>query len=639
VAADLGADSVDQRRGGIALLYDVVGQTVAPRGLDVSRLGSRFLAVFGILLGLAAALLVLLFLGRGLLPAVFGPLPHWLPEDVLAGLGYQFCLELLLWLPTLALSALLLASSYWLKPDDLPTGETSALVRLSILATVVAVLFAAATLLAQPWVAARLDDLAFRSTQTQQLEDQYLKLKSLGADHQTADTLEARMSLIKRLGLLRPMQSQRSGNERMDYDFELAILKAHLDLDEFFLLRTVSGKVPPGDESQSTIEALLTKAEAALDDRTSDREFQANLWGLAAYRRLMNDAEQGHPLDTKSLARAQKVVDESWDRIYQKTLAADERLKASYFFRKGKSLGDFQFQNYLESFYGFQELHSENPKDQEVAQHWELSRVKVATQVLFRQEMEVLFAVPGSENLVFLNRESPPEVVKIGKLLNTSQGVFVRDFEFLRFDDQGNVLLHWTAPFGRWGDDGIDFRVWDKERPEPQFPVVLTETPGDEFNPEGSVDPPHFVPRVGVRDLEVVNSDQPRPQTLGTWDLLMHGQAIEALGYNSRLFQTEFVVRLAGPFGFFVAFLFVFALAWRNRAHEPGRTWWFLVPLLPLLTEFVVQTSAWASRLVVGGLLAFFGLETAVAALAIAFVVFSVVGIVLVQRGFRRSLA
>ena len=604
----------------------------------MSRLGRRFLAVFGVLVAFAAGLLLLQMLGQWLWPKVFGALPNWLPEEALGGAGYRFLNNLLLWLPALAFSALLLTCSYQLKPEDLPPGENQALVRFSLLAIIASVVFAASAMLAQPWTAARLDDLAFRWNQTRQLEDEYLRLKGLGTANQTAADLDARMSLIKRLGLLRPLQGQRSANERMDYDFELAILKAHFDLDEFFRLRTVSGAVPRGDEDTLSVDELLTRAEAALADPALDREYQANFWGVTAYRQLMNNADQGKALDTKRVVRAQAVVELSWARIYQKTLSADERLKASYFFRKGKSLGDFQFQNYLEAYYGFQELHRENPEDQEVTQHWELSRQKVTGQVLFLQEMEVLFAVPGSENLVFLNRESPPEVVRIGKLLNTSQGVFVKDFEFLRFDSRGRVLLHWTAPYGRWKDEGIDFRVWDKEEPRPRFPVVLTETPGNEFNPLGTVDPPRFVPRVSVRELEVVNSNQPRPQTLGTWDLLVHGRGIEALGYNSRLFQTEFIVRLAAPFGFFVAFLFVFALAWSNRAHEPGRSWWLLVLVLPLVSEFLVQTCVWASRLVVGGSLAFVGLENTAVALGVVFLAASVAGVILVQRSFHKSL-
>lgn len=604
----------------------------------MSRIGRRFSAIFGVLAGLAAAIVVLGLVGRWLGPQFFGPLPSWLPEDFWFGLGYQFAAELLNWLPALAFSALMLTCSYLLRPEDLPKKERQILIRFAILATVVTVLFSVSELLAQPWVGARLDDLAFRWNQTRQLEDRYLAIKGLGPDRETTADMDARMSLIKRLGLLRPTQGQLASKERMDYDFELAILKAHAELDEFFKLRTVRGAVPLGDETRVTVDELLARAEAALADQTMDREYQANLWGVLAYRRMMNSADQGKSINQRDLNRARLVVDLSWDRIYQKTLAANERLKASYFFRKGKSLGDFQFQNYLEAYYGFQELHRENPHDQEVTQHWELSRQKLAGHVLFQQEMDVLFAVPGSENLVFLNRESPTEVVRIGRLLNTSQGVFVKDVEFLRFDPKGQVLLHWTAPFGRWEDDGIDFRVWDKEAPKPAFPVILQETTGNEFNPEGAVDPPKFVPRVSVQALEVVNSTQPRPQTLGTVDLLIHGQSIEALGYNSRLFQTEFVVRLLAPFGFFVVFWFVLALAWTNRAHEPGRTWWFLVPLLPLVAEFVVETAGWASRLGVGGLLATTGLEITGLTLGVAFLGLSAAGVILVQRVFHRTL-
>jgi hypothetical protein len=168
---------------------------------------------------------------------------------------------------------------------------------------------------------------------------------------------------------------------------------------------------------------------------------------------------------------------------------------------------------------------------------------------------------------------------------------------------------------------------------------VISETAGDEFNPEGSVDPPVFQPRITVRDLELISSVTPQPQTLGTLELRLHGKAIEALGYNSRLFQTEFVVRLAAPFGFFVAFLLVFALAWHNRAHSSGRTWWFLVPTLPLVVEFVVQSFEWAARLTVGGLLHFTGIETTGVVLAVLFLVTSVYGVTLVARSFHESLA
>jgi hypothetical protein len=604
----------------------------------MTKIGARFLTIFGILLGLGTATEVGSILGRWLAPGIFGALPSWLPEDFLVGIGFQFLAEGLSWIPALVFSAVVLTFSFWMKPEDLPQGANRALTRLSLLAVVTTMAFALVALLCQPWVDAALGDLAFRRDQTNRLEEAYQGIKRKG-DQQTPDDIRTRMSLLKRLGQLRPDQSQRSSSEPFDYDFELQILKAHLDLDTFFQLRTLPGVAVVPLDSQSTVDDLLSRAEAALAASDGDQEFQANLWAVQAYRRLMNASDQGKAIDAKSLARAKAAVDTSWGRIYEKTLAADERKKASYFFRKGKSLGDFQFENYLEAYYGFQELNRENPGDQEVAQHEALALEKVSGQVLFSQDMDVLFQVPGSENLVFVNRETAPwEVIRVGKLLNTSQGVFLRNLEFLRYDTQGNVLLHWTAPYGRWTESGIDFRVWDKELPRPLFTQVMVETPGNLFNPNGDVDPPRFQPRVTVRDLEVVNADAPLPQTLGTWDLLAHGRSIEVLGYNSRLFQTEFVTRLASPFGFFVAILLVAALAWGHRAHDQGRSWWFLFPLLPLVAEFIVQTGQWISRLTVGGLLQVLGLEWTVGILAAGFVVASTAAVVAVHRQFHRSL-
>ncbi len=136
----------------------------------------------------------------------------------------------------------------------------------------------------------------------------------------------------------------------------------------------------------------------------------------------------------------------------------------------------------------------------------------------------------------------------------------------------------------------------------------------------------------------MVNARRPRPQTLGTWDLLVHGQAIESLGYNSRLFQTEFVVRLAAPFGFFVAFLLLFAAAWSHRAHDLSRSWRLVIPILPLLIEFVLQITSWASRLGVGGLLDWVGLGSSAELLGGLILAASVVGVALVHRSLQKGL-
>lgn len=602
----------------------------------MTRIGLKFLLYWSILAGLTLGFLLVVGLTHWLLPDLLGPLPSWLPEDLIPGLFSQWLSDWFDWVPAVTFSAVILTFSFGLKKDDLPNNEAAILVRVAILAIVASVLFALLELLGHPWIDARLAELNYRYEQTRDLEDAYLKLKGRGPGQQTATDLEARFQLLKRLGTLRPEQSQSNAKERFDYDFELQILKAHLDLDEFFKARALPGS-DASSEANASVKELLDRAEAALASQSSDQEYQANLWAFQAYRRLALASDQGLAPDLRDVERAKTLVDESWARVYERTLAFDERAKASYFFRKGKSLGDFQFQNYLEAYYGFQELYHENPRDAEVARHWELSREKVAEQVLFAQEMDVLFAVPGSEHLVYLNRSEPLELVRIGKLLNTSQGVFVKDFEFLRTSRTGQVLLHWTAPYGRWTETGIDFRVWDKELPTPRFPVVLQETEGNEFNPEQTVDPPLFRPRVSVRDLELLNASSPQPQSLGTFDLLTHGQGIEALGFNSRPFQTEFLVRMAGPWSFFVMFLFSVFVAWGHRAREQGQSWRFLFPLLPLVMDFLVQASVWAFRLSVGGLLSFWGLETTAGILTGTLLILTVVGLVLVHSTFEAS--
>ena len=609
----------------------------------MTKLGVKFVFMFLILVGVVSGLLaVRLAIG------IF--LPEWyqlpvllLPEDLLSGVLVQFLLELVTYLPSLGLSTILLAFSFWLRPEELPRGDSrgipasQSLVRFSVLAIVCSGVFALLVLFAQPWLQARIDEFAFRQSQARELEDAYLELKKTNLAYGDELDLEARYSLVKRLGTLRPTQNTYAGKERFDYDFELQIIKTHFDMEEFFRLRLLPGSAETLVEDQITVELLLVRAQQALDSPADDAEFQANLLAYTAFRRLMNALDNGQTINEEALTKARELVNESWVRIRERTLLSDERLKASYYFRKGKSLGDYNFQNYLEAYYGFQELHREDPTDVEVARYREMSLEAVRETVLFRQEMDVLFHVPGSNNLVFLNRPSPREVIRIGKMLDTSQGVFVKDFEFIRYTDTGEVLLHWTAPYGAWTSRGIDFRIWEKNQPVPNFPVVLAENAENPYDPANTSEPPLFVPRLTVRDIRVISTQGVAPQTLGTWDLLTQGKSIEVLGYSALPLQTEFLSRLVSPFAYFVLFVLVFALAWHFRARTAGKSWWVILPLLPLVAEVILQILIWLARLAMGGLVEFFPLQTAAMAIGITLFVSAVVALVFAYGQLRKE--
>ncbi len=82
----------------------------------MSTIGRRFLAMHGLLVGLVSFLILAMLLVQWLLPGVLGELPRWLPEDVLAGLGFQFVADLIYWWPALAFSSVVLSFSFLLDP-------------------------------------------------------------------------------------------------------------------------------------------------------------------------------------------------------------------------------------------------------------------------------------------------------------------------------------------------------------------------------------------------------------------------------------------------------------------------------------------------------------------------------------------
>jgi hypothetical protein len=610
----------------------------------MSKVGQKFSIMF--LLSIAAAALIVVGrLGLGVLLPTWFTLPMvWLPEDLWDGLLYETLAEVVDSIPGLGLCAVMLAFSFWLRPDELPVGSSkgipasAALVSISLLAILTAGIVALLVLFVQPWLGAKTDAISFRQVQARQLESAYLDLKKAGLTTSDPLDVEARLSLIQRLGTLRPKQNSYAGSERLDYDFELQIIKTHLDMEEFFRLRLLPGVEKAFSETEATVADLLTRSRAELEGGANDAEFQANLYAYTAYRRMLSSIDHGLKVSEEDWAQVRELIDASWSKIRERTLLTDERLKASYFFRKGKSLGDYNFQNYIEAYYGFQELHAEDPNDAEVDRYWKLSLEALRDSVLFRQEMDVLFHVPGSENLVFLNSSVPREVVRIGKLLDTAHGVYVKDFEFFRFSVAGKPLLHWKAPYGRWSDKGVEFQVWEKDKAMPDFPQVFIETPenlydttsGEPMQVDDLASPPRFVPNLTVRDLQVISANQPGPQTLETWGLLTEGQTIAALGYTSIPLQSEFVSRLVSPLGYFAVFLLVFAFSWHFRAKESRKRWWFMFPILPFVINFVLEFLVWSGRLVAGGLVDVFPLTTAALILFSVLIFMSIIGLVVV---------
>ena len=254
--------------------------------------------------------------------------------------------------------------------------------------------------------------------------------------------------------------------------------------------------------------------------------------------------------------------------------------------------------------------------------------------------MDVLFQVPGWDNIAFRN-PSPDlpiqdtgtiELVHIGRLLDTSQGTFVKDFEVLRYRKDGTVLLHWTAPYGKWVGDEVYFNVWHKNRPDPLYPKIELQTEGNHLYKTGELTPPPYHLQIHVDDLAFLAQNE-LPEALGTFDLMSHSADLKSLGVDPLPWQTEFVFRFLSPLGFLALSFATVFIAWLLRSSATGKMPWIwrsLVIILPVILGGVIEAASWIMRLLTSGLLSKFGfaaafvsLSSASVALMVAFLVAS----------------
>jgi hypothetical protein len=612
------------------------------------RVLARSLWILVVVTGIWASL-VLLWLLIGLFWPGMGQLQIVaLPEDALLVWLAHFLLEMAQAFPAIFLSSIVLAFSFVLKPTDFPMEnrslpEAKTLSQISLLLILGSSFLAFLVLFTEPVVKDFLAQASYKVKQTAALEQAFIRIRK--ADSQARDPEEKLVygqeesALLQRLLILRPKARFFIESSPFDYEFEYQIIRSHIELEKFFDLRLLpkAQELQAGDDRPVT--EMIQSAEKLADVPVFERnDYQINHLAYQALLRMINGENQGLPFNAELLQKAKDLITLSWQDVSEKTLSSSERLRASYFFRKGKSLGDYQFKNYLEAYYGFQELHRENPQDAEVARYEGLALEHVKETVLFAEDMDVLFQVPGWDNIAFRN-PSPDlpmqdtdtvELVHIGRLLDTTQGTFVKDFEVLRYRKDGTVLLHWTAPYGKWVDGEVYFNVWHKNRPDPLYPKIDLQTNGNHLYKTGELTPPPYHLEIRVDDLAFLAQNE-LPEDLGTFDLMSHAADLKSLGVDPLPWQTEFVFRFLSPLAFLALSFATVFIAWLLRSSATGKMPWIwrsLVIILPAILGGVVEVASWIMRLLTSGLLSKFGFVLAFASLTSAVVALMVIFLV-----------
>lgn len=579
----------------------------------------KALLKFFSMLGLFAAL----YYGYSLVRNIFWPAgPLNLGDFFFPHLVFKSLEDLLNFFIPLFLTALVMSFSFWIKPADLPKKLVGGIdgqktLQIALVPILLALFFNTFLVLGlKPSLHGQIVDWEHRAAEESAI---LAKLNGLRNKDFLQEKLqfpkpprremsplasllptEDKIALVERLVALRPDHSA--------YQFKLRLLQSQKMAEDFINARRLP--LPPDWYLQSFTGLkpadLLKQAAAYL---ANDDFANANFRAFLAFQMLTNLREQQPgdfaQTDPGLLPEAKRLVDASWTASLALVLTVSEKVRASYFFRKGKSMGDFQFHNYLEAYYGFLELSHENMRDPETEKFLQLSLTELRQRVIFKEELERYFTVPGWKHLVFLKPieagagQGVKELLSIGDAVETSAGVFFKDIQALRFDAAGNVLFQWRAEFGKLENDRLNLEVRSLQMPGDEYlPRLLVAQPG------GLASAPLSWPmQVPWADLKVLGPQEAKFDSLNLLQLLQRSEVIGDLGYSTVPLKTEFSARVLNSLFLLVASFFSLFIAWTFRSKYlsyPPRFLQLMLLLLPFVLGFVQEAVIWVLSLVAG---------------------------------------
>lgn len=142
--------------------------------------------------------------------------------------------------------------------------------------------------------------------------------------------------------------------------------------------------------------------------------------------------------------------------------------KSSVFEEKQKNFLYLNTEKFKPAYYGFLKLHNLFPNDNEILSYKNKSLEKLKDEYFFFDEIEKYYEHYGI-NDVFLFQPNPSnetyDYIYMQKVVNTvsSYVKMIKNFELIRFNGSGNVILHIKVPFATLKGNRVYQNVLDKK--------------------------------------------------------------------------------------------------------------------------------------------------------------------------------
>ncbi len=325
---------------------------------------------------------------------------------------------------------------------------------------------------------------------------------------------------------------------------------------------------------------------------------------------------------------AMRLAAQAWDKITGFTPSQAEADTAKLYEQKKRAYDALMGEDVLTAYYSFVALAEKYPKDADVAEYLEKSRQKVQEASFFIDEAQKAVPLPGTENVVFINKEEKgtTEAVFIGKLVETGEGVFALDVEAIQYRSDGSVVYHFSVPYGKlFGSTLVLHAIDGKDRLTQVLPLYLA---GSRPKAEQGI----LILRPTVEEMRALSADRGGSFHVGLARLWRMKNSLAGYGLLEQGISVQLVMDILMPFVFLTLSFFALAFGWGFRARylgSPPPLLYVFVPFVPLVASLISLLWIYGHRVLLGFAVLAFGFAAALAVCAVLELVVLVISLIL----------
>ncbi len=318
--------------------------------------------------------------------------------------------------------------------------------------------------------------------------------------------------------------------------------------------------------------------EKALDLYSrADAFFTGEKYFSAYYYAFLSSETEDEDLKEKAL----RLMAESGREIATlRSVAADEK-KSRYYTEKLNALNDLKNGDSFKAYYAFRNLYHDFPGDDDLKDFYLKSKEAVEQSYFFVDEIKKYSSFPGTTDIVYLNPKTDgvTALVKIGKFIDAEEGRYFFNVEILEYDSDGEIITHFTAPYGKLSSDGfINMKAMERDKEKVYGPVYIAGTRNNrEISAEKLIPNPD--------DLKLLRKNSVIFENLSAAALIRMWEVAEEFGYIKLPVESAILSSLLLPFSFFIFSLFSLSTGWFFKIRSRYIPWFamLLIPLIPFI--------------------------------------------------------